>query len=139
MAKAGLYINTIFRWCNDVDAMRSFYSDLLQLEETFYRNDDEHGWLTYQVNDVLLVFTRADTSLPVETEWAKSPAYTGGTKTIESWVMALNDSNYKATIERLKASNAPIYDGEIDRKQLLMLVKDPMGMTIELWLEHGDE
>ncbi|MGB7339621.1 MAG: hypothetical protein WBC91_12075 [Phototrophicaceae bacterium] len=53
------YINTVFKWCNDVDEMRRFYTDILELQETFYRNDDKNGWLTYQIDKTQLVFIRA--------------------------------------------------------------------------------
>lgn len=138
MSKTNIYINTIFRYCNDIDAMRHFYTDLLALDETYYRNDEEHGWLTYQIGHTQLVFTRASSSLAIEMEWAKSPAYSGGTKEMQSWVVALTGDNYQATIERIKSSDAPIYEGEINTPELLLLAQDPMGMTIEFWLEAED-
>lgn len=139
MSKSQIYINTIFRWCNDVDPIRHFYTDLLGLEETYYRNDEEHGWLTYKIGDTQLVFTRASSPLPVEAEWAKAPAYQGGTKELESWVMAVNKDNYQTIVQGIKASDALIYDGELEREELLLMVKDPMGFTIELWLETDDD
>ena len=30
---ATLHINTLFRWCNDIPAMRRFYTDLLGMDE----------------------------------------------------------------------------------------------------------
>ena len=139
MSKPALYINTIFRWCNDIDAMRHFYTDLFGFEESYYRNDEEQGWLTYQIATTQLVFTRASSTLPIEIEWAKAPAYPSGTKELESWVIAVNETNFKAITERLKNSDAIIYDGELETPQLLMLVRDPMGMTIEIWLENEEE
>lgn len=139
MSKPNIYINTIFRYCNEIDAMRHFYTELLALDETYYRNDEEHGWLTYQIGNTQLVFTRASSPLPVESEWAKSPAYSGGTKEISSWVYALNASNYEAVIERIKTSDTPIYTGELATPELLLIVHDPMGMTVEFWLEADKE
>ena len=130
-----IHIDTIFRYCNDVDAMRHFYTELVGLEETYYRNDEEHGWLTYQIGKTQLVFTRSESIQTIETAWAKSPAYAGGTTEISSWVISLTHNNYESVIERLKASNAAIYDGALDSPELLLIAQDPMGMTLEFWLK----
>ncbi|MEO1289036.1 MAG: hypothetical protein AAFV93_14830 [Chloroflexota bacterium] len=127
-----IYIDTLFRWCVDVVPMRHFYTEILQLEETFFRNDDEHGWLTYQVGDVQLVFIRATDSLPIESSWAISPAHDGD-KELDSWVIRVTEPIFTAVKERATKNNVPIYEGEYDRDKHL-IVRDPMGMTIAIWL-----
>ncbi|MEM9953764.1 MAG: hypothetical protein AAF846_19300 [Chloroflexota bacterium] len=127
-----IYIDTLFRWCVDVVPMRHFYTEILQLEETFFRNDDEHGWLTYQVGDVQLVFIRATDSLPIESSWAISPAHEGD-KELDSWVIRVTEPIFMAVKERATKNDVPIHDGEYDRDKHL-IVRDPMGMTIAIWL-----
>jgi catechol 2,3-dioxygenase-like lactoylglutathione lyase family enzyme len=39
-------LSTLYYYCNDVEAMRDFYTGLLGLEETYFRNDDAAGWYT---------------------------------------------------------------------------------------------
>ncbi|GAB5492862.1 MAG: hypothetical protein Phog2KO_30770 [Phototrophicaceae bacterium] len=133
-----ILIDTIFRYCNDVDVMRHFYTELVGLEETYYRNDEEHGWLSYQIGKTQLVFTRSESIQTIETAWAKSPAYTGGTKEISSWVISLSQDNYEAVLKRLKASSTAIYDGALDSPELLLIAQDPMGMTLKFWLKSDE-
>ena len=105
-------LNTIFRWCNDVEPMRHFYSESLGLEETFFRDDAEHGWLTYQVGEVQLVFTRAPSPLPVNTEFAQNPGYGGGTLQAESWVLKVERPSFDQIVKRLQSSTYTLYAPE---------------------------
>lgn len=138
----GLHLNTIFRWCNDVASMRQFYSDCLNLTETFYQNDDEHGWLTYQLSEVLLVFTRSDEPLPEPTAFAMNPAYSGGKTHDESWVIEVENADFETIISKIKQSSAPIYkDGPFSNRpgHKQLITRDPMGMTIEIYAQFPEE
>lgn len=130
------HLNTVFRWCNDIDQMRRFYSDCLQLDETYYRNDEEHGWLTYQLGQTQLVFTRSAAPLPLPQLFAKNPAYQGGETTETSWVIELELEAFDDTVVRLQEEPTPFHgDGLFSNRpnHLQLIVRDPMGMTIELY------
>lgn len=134
-------LDTIFRWCNDVSAMRAFYTDLLGLSETFFR-DDEHGWLTYQIGAIQLVFTRSDTTIPTYQEFAQNPAYQGGSIKAESWVYKLPSDVFTAVVERLQTANVPTYwntpkQTRDNHQQFYIL--DPMGYTIEIYAEFSQQ
>lgn len=134
-------LNTIFRWCNDVVPMRRFYTDCLGLNETFFRNDDEHGWLTYQVGEVQLVFTRAPALLPVDTEFAQNPGYGGGTLQVESWVLKVERPSFDQIVERLQASSYTFYTPEPHSPRpgaLQFIALDPMGFTVEAYTEFEE-
>lgn len=130
------HLNTVFRWCNDVEAMRHFYTNCLNLTETYYQNDDEHGWLTYQLGEVLLVFTRADEPLPEPTNFAMNPAYSGGQTYDSSWVIEVEHAEFDGIVERIIKSGAPTHENRPFSNReghIQFIVRDPMGMTIELY------
>lgn len=131
-------LNTIFRWCNDVALMRHFYTDCLGLEETYFRDDADHGWLTYQIGQVQLVFTRAATPQPMATEFARNPGYHGGSLTTESWVLKMDQPSFAAIVKRLQASSYTLYAPEPEQPRpgaLQFLALDPMGFTVEIYTE----
>jgi hypothetical protein len=128
-------LNTIFRWCNDVVPMRYFYTDCLRLEETFFRDDADHGWLTYQIGPVQLVFMRAPAPLPVAAEFARNPGYRGGLLEAESWILKMERPSFTAIVKRLQASSYTLYAPEPEQPRtgaLQFLALDPMGFTVEL-------
>ncbi len=133
-----LHLNTIFRWCNDVEKMRQFYTECLGLNETYFKNDHEHGWLTYQLSEVQLVFTRSDEPLSESNLFAKNPAYRDGETHETSWVIEVEPVDFKPIVEKIKQNGYPIYnDGPYSNRpgHLQMIVRDPMGMTVELYTQ----
>ncbi len=126
-------VHTLFRWCNDVAALRHFYGEVLQLNETFYRNDDQHGWLTYQVDRMQLVFMRSSTPLPLSPDWAKQPGYAGGSAEVDSVLLVVDASAFQALVTRLKAANIPM-NTQVDANYQCV-VRDPMGWTVEIAID----
>lgn len=127
-------VHTLFRWCNDVESLRHFYSEVLQLEETFYRNDEKYGWLTYQVDSVQLVFMRASQPIATVSDWAKQPGYGGGSLEVDSLLLVVKDAAALETyVGRLKAANIPLNDNVDASRQCV--VRDPMGWTVEIALD----
>ena len=132
------HLNTIFRWCNDVETMREFYTNCLNLTETFYENNEQHGWLTYQLSELLLAFTRSDQPLPEPTSFAMNPAYKGGQTFESSWVIEVAYENFNGIVEKIQKSSAPIYEQGVFSNRpghLQIIVRDPMGMTIEIYAQ----
>ena len=135
--KPKVYHNTIFLYCNDVVPIRRFYTDLIKLEETFYRNDDEVGWLTYQSGTLQIVFTRVESHIPVIEDWGLQPSYKEGKLEIPSWVIQVAYEDFDATIERLKAADDVVRLEDSVREarpgHQSFWVRDPMGTTIEVY------
>lgn len=124
-------VHTLFRWCNDIAAMRHFYSEVLQLNETFYRDDEQHGWLTYQVDSVQLVFMRVSSPLPLVPDWAKQPGYTGGNLEVDSLLLVVDNTDaLQIFVARLQAANIPM-NAKAD-SSYQCVVRDPMGWTVEI-------
>lgn len=135
-------LDTIFRWCNDVLPMQHFYTNCLNLTETFFRNDAEHGWLTYQIGQVQLVFTRAAVPLPVKETFAQNPGYSGGSLLAESWVLKVERPSFDEIVRQLQASSYTCYTPEPIAPRpgaLQFLVLDPMGFTVEIYTEFAQD
>lgn len=126
-------LHTVFRWCNDVDTMRVFYSDLLGLNETYYRNDNEHGWLTYDAG-TQLVFMRGTNPVDVMQGWAKQPGYLGGEAEVDSWLITLSAADFENLKKRIVQAGLETFSGNLDTSRQLIL-HDPMGMTIEVGID----
>jgi catechol 2,3-dioxygenase-like lactoylglutathione lyase family enzyme len=129
-------INTLYYYCNDVRPMREFYIAQLGLTETFYRHDDEAGWLTLQIGDVNVVYVRANDPVPVANAFASQAGYAGGTQQQHSWVLELPIAAFDAAVERLQAAGTPSLNDEPHSLQpgsKQYIVRDPMGFTIELY------
>lgn len=124
-------IQTLFYWCNDVAQIRHFYTDLIGLDETFYKNDDEAGWLNYQIDGVDVVFMRATELLPIPTAWARQPGYQGGTAEASSWIIAVPPNQFDEIVGRLQSAEVPTYWSEPAENQFF--VQDPMGTTVEIF------
>lgn len=137
MATTKVHHNTIFWYCNDVEPMRHFYTDLLGFKETFYKNDSQAGWLTYKSGDLQIVFVRAGVELPVIEDWGKQPSYEEGILHNPSWVIEVPFDDFEAIIERIKADNttARLDDNfrEARPNHKSFWVRDPMGTTIEVY------
>ena len=131
-------LNTIFRWCSDVATMRHFYTECLGLEETYFRSDAEHGWLTYQLGEVQLVFIRSGEPLPVTTQFAQNPGYQGGDLHAESWVLKVERPSFETITQQLKNSRYSRFTPEPVAPRpgaLQLLALDPMGFTVEIYTE----
>ncbi len=131
-------IQTIFQWCNDVNKMREFYSDVLGLTETYFLDDDKYGWLTYDVNGLQLVFMRSSQPLPIEKVWARQPGWIEGTGEILSMVLQVSLDDFQSVVERARARDVKMFDQEprgVPDQHLSHFLMDPMGSTIELYSE----
>ena len=128
-----LKLQTLFFNCNDIDAMRAFYTDLLGLPESYYRNSEQHRCLAYQIQGTELVFMPAPEELSFQTDWARQAGYAGSESTAKSWLFTMSYADFETLSNRIRKSAIPVYDNpeECDVSQQLF-IKDPMGMTIEL-------
>lgn len=124
-------LNTNFDWCNDIAAMREFYTDILGLKETFY--NAEHGWLTYQVGPTMLAFMTAPEPVSVASEWAVTPTIGMGTAHVTSWVIELSVDEFQSRLDRIRAAGIVMHLLPDSLQARVMFVRDPMGKTIELF------
>jgi catechol 2,3-dioxygenase-like lactoylglutathione lyase family enzyme len=124
-------LNTIFTWCNEIAAMRSFYTDVIGLEETYYNAD--HGWLTYQVGPTMLAFMTAPEPVPVIDQWAVTPTIGMGEVHAPSWVMELSVDEFQSRLDKIRDAGIIFHLLPDSMQARVMFVRDPMGTTIELF------
>lgn len=126
--------STLYVYCNDIPAMRHFYTNLIGLEESFF--DAEHGWLTYNSGALQIVYMKAESSRPVSEAWAKNPGYRGsGSDEAPSWVLTVAPDQFDVILARLKADGAPLL-GEPQEPQpghRQIMTRDPMGTSLEVY------
>jgi len=116
--------NTFFYWCNDIDKMRHFYSELLGLEETYYQNDSERGWYSCLAENIQLVCVRAGLPLPVRESW-EQPIDDENSPT---WQIKLPMETLLTALNRLKTAGVQ----SIKSQDNTIIVFDPMGSPIQL-------
>ena len=135
-------VRFIFNFCNDIEAIRNFYSDLIGMKETSYRNDEEWGWLVYDNDGLQIMWFRSGEKLPVIDGWAVQPGYESGEYAIASWSIEVPKDSFKDIIGRLKESGVKVFNTEPEWRQDSywgFTVMDPMGNTVELFYESEGE
>ena len=123
----------LYTYCNELEAMRAFYTELVGLDEIFYAPGDDGG-LGYHHGDVQFTVLAAAEPLPVATAWARQPGWSGGEGLAPSWSFQLASLDaFRAAVTRLAAADVPRLD---DRPQWRgywsYVVRDPMGHTVEV-------
>lgn len=116
---------------SDIASMRLFYSDLLGLDEIWFKAGQG---VAYDCEGFqFAIFLDAGSSL-VFGEWATQPGWRGDTVGAISWSVVLSESGYRAAVDRLLAS--PDVPKLLDSPQWVgywsFPVRDPMGNTVEL-------
>ena len=135
-AEPQIAIKFVYTMVNDVAAMQHFYTELLGLNETSYRNDEDFGWLVYQCGSVEFMFLRADGEMPVGEEFAMQPGWGGGTLETTSWSLEIPEDRFAATVQAVVEDGAAAFAAKPLWAQdcyWSFPVLDPMGNTVELY------
>ncbi len=124
----------VYNHCNDLLAMRRFYTDLLGMTELGFNL--EWNWLGYQCEGFQLMFFGAEKNLSVPTEFTDQPGYEGGDWEGISWSIEVPEARFAETVRRLQEADVPCFS---DQAQLRLesywgfSVLDPMGVTVEVF------
>lgn len=135
IAKQRAIVSTIFFWCNDVAAMRHFYTNLIGLEE-IYAGDEA---ISYKLGPLQMFFLKAKNTVPEQLEWAVQPAFTWerqeGTAFVPSWVVEVPPSAFETTLQRMESDGVKPYTDPVVREDghKQFFVMDPMGHTVEIY------
>jgi len=128
-------INFIYNSCNDLTAMREFYSNLIGMNETSYR-EGEQGWLVYDCGGFQFMVFPAGYELPVLTDWGMQPGWEGGTLEVPSWSVEVPEPDFAATVQLLIDAGVPCFS-DVPRwcqdSYWSFPVRDPMGNTVEVY------
>lgn len=127
-------VRFVYDFCNDLGAMRRFYTELLGLDEAGY--SEEQRYLCYQSEGFRLMFFRPGAEVEVLEEWADQPGYEGGTSYVTSWSVEVPEGKFADAVERLRAAGVECFSQNptwcVDSYWGLT-VKDPMGRTVEVY------
>lgn len=129
-------VRFVYNFCNDLGAMRRFYTELLGLDEAAY--SEEHRYLCYQSEGFQFMFFRGESEAATVKEWAVQPGGGSGTAEVTSWSVEVPEADFGATVQRLLEAGVPV-QGDLkapDWRQGCywgITVMDPAGITIEVY------
>ncbi|MBN2381032.1 VOC family protein [candidate division WOR-3 bacterium] len=132
-------VKFVYSMCNDIDAMRHFYTDLLGLKEIAFYNDAEQkfGYLSYLcAGDLEFDFFYIGQEVSVHEEWSWQPGYDGGTLPVTSWSVQIPEADFPAVVKRLQEDGVKSFKGNpywcLD-SYWAFPVADPQGYTVEVY------
>lgn len=134
--KPKINVRFIFSLCSDIEAMRHFYSDLLEMQEQAFFNEKQFGYLSYPCEGVHLMFFYSGQKAPVFADWAWQPGYDGGSLHVTSWAIQIPEEDFAETVKRLKDAGVKTFSENPQWRQDSywgFSVMDPQGNTIEVY------
>src|SRR5262245_58471001 len=102
-------VRFLFNYCNDIEAVRRFYTELLGMKQGSFKNEKEWGWVVYQCQGLEVMFFRTSEKLPVSEGFACQPGWAGGTRVASSWGIEVPEDQFTATYDRLKAAEVRMF------------------------------
>lgn len=135
-----LNLRFLYVFCNDIGAMRGFYTELIRLTEIYYAPGPDGG-LAYKCDQLQFTILPTQNTIPNPEAWHQQPGWQGGTLSGISWSIESESRDaFAATVTRLVEAQVPAF---FDRPRWLSYwsfpVKDPMGNTVELSLPTEKE
>ncbi len=137
---AQIRINHLYTFCNDVQTMRHFYTNLIGLDEGTYNEYDSFSWIVYNSNGLCLhILGPADSPLPVPDDWSWQPGIGGpGTREATSWSIDVPEESFREVVRRIAEAEVRSHPSFPEWRQDCywgLTVMDPMGTTVELMME----
>lgn len=119
--------------------MKQFYCDILGFEPTHYTNEDDKGWLVFNLRDDLpLVISNTSESLKRNPGWAKQPSFSEGTLFAPSWTMRCESENeFRKVIAEVQGAGFPVFT-QLPIWKLsywTFICQDPAGNTVDVYYE----
>jgi len=117
--------------------MRSFYTDLLQLDEVFF---DENTSLAYKCDKLQFTIFQVQHNLPEIKGWGIQPGWSGGMHPSTSWSVECGKDTFSPAVKRLQQAGVMSYYYEPQWFGYWSYpVRDPVGNTVEITCPHGNE
>ena len=108
-------VRFLYTYCNDLEAMRRFYVDLLGLAHTSVENGKQGGFVEIDCGGFRLTFMQSSTVRPVQTEHSKLPGVVGGTAEQVLCSVEYDAEGYAGVVERLRAAGVPAAKADAER------------------------
>lgn len=133
--KTAAVIVHMFVLCNSVENMRSFYVDLLGMEQSAYV---EGQYLDVKTAGIELLFFEHEEGVPVHTDWSWQPGWQGGTALRPSFSVRVAEEEFPGLVERIRQSDVRSFNEYPEWRNggyWGLTISDPMGATLELFVE----
>lgn len=131
-------IRWLFLPCSDLAAMRRFYSELLGMQETSFKDEGSMNWLCYRCGTLDVVMTRHEAASERQAGWAEQPGWEGGSLAAVSWAVKLPEERFAEVVRKLASARVTAYFPQPSWQQdsyWSYPVHDPSGNTVELYCE----
>lgn len=132
-------IKFIYIFCNDLQAMRYFYTNILGLNEIYY-SDPPDGTVAYDCDGLQFTIINNPKAQQAPKDWAWQPGWKEGNGAITGWSICLTENNYSSVIQKLHTNEVEsYYQNPKWLNYWSYPVKDPMGNTVEVVLTPDQE
>ena len=132
-------VKFVYLFCDDLQAMRHFYTEILGLHEIYYAEHPDRT-VAYDCDELQFTIIFDPKAEPVTQGWAWQPGWREGMQPTISWSVCLTKDGYSSAIKKFKAHSVESY---YQNPQWLNYwsypVKDPMGNTVEIVLNLDQE
>ncbi|MCY3412500.1 MAG: VOC family protein [Candidatus Heimdallarchaeota archaeon] len=129
-------IADIFLPCQDVTAMREFYSNCIGFTEESFADEEQFGYLTYKLGDQFLVIFRDVQSKMID-GWSTVPTAKGD-HSFTSWTIRTeNQEEFDRVVANLQKHGyqAKQIEPQLKGTYYSYTVKDPMGNTLDVYFD----
>lgn len=118
-----------YLFCNDLEKMKWFYSEVLQLELIW----ESEASIAFQIGDHQLSIDYHEDAETPSAHFAKQPGWEGGTQPRTSWSIAYDPEAYRQVLQLVKRYGVTSYSEEARWQGYWSLpLLDPMNNTIEI-------
>jgi catechol 2,3-dioxygenase-like lactoylglutathione lyase family enzyme len=132
-------VKFIYLFCNDLQKMRHFYTDLVGLKEIYY-SEDPDGTVAYDCDGLQFTIMLDPKARNATQAWARQPGWEGGNQPSLSWSICLTENEYGKVIKKLQEEVVvAFYEQPQWQGYWSFPVKDPMGNTVEVVLAPDEE
>nr|WP_269432608.1 VOC family protein [Bacillus sp. FJAT-18017] len=116
-------------FCNDLEKMKWFYSDILQLKLIW----DDKGSIAFKIGEHQLSIKYNEEFIPPSNKFSIQPGWKGGTEPRIGWSIECDEEDFNKVVNSVltnditKYNNKPIWKGYWS-----FPILDPMNNTIEI-------
>ena len=143
IGKPKINLRFLFLVCNDVEAIRHFYVDLLGLHLGNFLNQKDFGWVSLASEGFDMMFFRCEKELPVMGKFSCQPGWEGGKLEIASWAIEIPTENFRDVYHRLLNEETVKFFKDVPEwrqdSYWGISVLDPMGNTVEVYTTPKDK
>ena len=123
-------VKFIYLFCNDLAAMRHFYTNLLGLHEIYFSDGQS---VAYDCDGLQFTIMFDPDVKAASNGWGWQPGWQEGQNRVVSWSVVLVDEVFKTAVTKLTLSGIDaFYDKPQWKGYWSFPVKDPMGNTTEI-------